>query len=283
VQEARQLVATGKYREALAAISKELGTNRPGAEDEADRAELLSLRGESLFRLGNNVPAADAFQKAAQAAADPRASATARANALVARKSPKHIYALPGGAGSIDVADPAVRKQAFVAMREEQDKALRPTLAKAKQATTLPPMFQALPAVLDLAALEYAANGAAPEAKATLTDLGTHALRLISDEMRHLNHRIDQLDELAGSTVGLDRGGGFGDGDGGLVARRGLHTDERHELDDAITEIEQIEEVARKVRTRARQLGFSGERWEPVIADTVDLGERARALRDIGK
>ena len=35
------------------------------------------------------------------------------------------MYALPGGAGTIDVADPVTRKQAFIVMREEQDKAGR--------------------------------------------------------------------------------------------------------------------------------------------------------------
>src|SRR4051812_44856421 len=69
VEEARRLVDGAKYREALELISRELAVTRRGTEDVGDRADLLALKGESLLRMGNNVSAAQAFQKAAEAAA----------------------------------------------------------------------------------------------------------------------------------------------------------------------------------------------------------------------
>jgi hypothetical protein len=44
-------------------------------------------------------------------------------------------------------------------------------------------MADVLPSVLDLAAVEYAAEGSAETAKAMLTELGAHARQLMSNEV----------------------------------------------------------------------------------------------------
>jgi hypothetical protein len=96
------------------------------------------------------------------------------------------------------------------------------------------------------------------------------------DELRRIGYRIDQLDDLADSPAAYVYGGG-------VVARRGLHTDERRELDESITYVRRIEQTARKIRADVRLLGFPGDRWEPVIADAGDLAHRAEAIRELGK
>jgi hypothetical protein len=280
VTEARRLVDAAKYKEALELIAKELSATRR-LQGGGDMQELLFLRGETLLRMGNNVPAADAFDKAARAAAgatppDVRAAALARANALLARKSPKAQYRPPGGGEPINVADPAARKAAFAAMHDELSKSLAAKIADARRQSTLGPMHDLLPSVAQLGALEFAETGAAPQAKEILTDFGGHAARLMVDELRRIGYRVDQLDELADAAAAYVYGGG-------VVARRGLHTDERKELDESIAYVRRIEQTARKIRADVRLLGFPGDRWEPIIADAGDLAHRAEAIRELGK
>ena len=84
------------------------------------------------------------------------------------------------------------------------------------------------------AKLTFAATGSAPEAKAILTDFGGHAHRLMAEELRRLGYRVQQIDDVADSPVGWDNGVG------GVVGRRGLHSDERKDLERTIADASTI-------------------------------------------
>jgi hypothetical protein len=165
------------------------------------------LKGESLLQLGQNRYAADAFEEAARHAGEPRLAATARANALLVRKATGHTYK-PGGGGAggtrgaakaLDIRPAQSRKEAFAALHDDLAGVVRPRVQKAMSARSLPPMADVLPDLLDLAALEFAAKGSAEDARAMLTELGAHARRLMSDEVRRVDYRVGDLHSTANS------------------------------------------------------------------------------------
>ena len=64
--------------------------------------------------------------------------------------------------------------------------------------------------------------------------------------------------------------------------RRRLFSNEQQSVQDSIDYLRKIEQTARNARRRARELGFDGTPWEPVIADAGDLADRAQALLNVG-
>jgi hypothetical protein len=276
--EAQRFIDGGDYKKALEVISKELASERRGTEATTDRHILLNLKGEALFRLGENSLAIASFQKAAEAAGrmdspDVKFAATARANALLAKASPKHIFKPPSGE-PIDVANPAMRIPAFAALHEALAKQLAPKIAAAKNDNTLPPMFQLLPQMFDLGSLEYAAKGAATETTQILQTFGQRARELINGELQRLTIRIQHTGDMADSLSGS--GGNWN----GYIGRRGLTTNERKALEEDIKYLGQIEKTAVEARNAARQLGFTGEKWDPIIQTSVELINRATTIRE---
>jgi hypothetical protein len=167
----------------------------------------------------------------------------------------------------MDIRVAESRKQAFVALHDELAGAVRPRVQKAMSANSLPPMADVLPSVLDLAAVEYAAEGSAEDAKAILTDLGTHARQLMSNEIRRLDDRVGELHATANSFDLVTRGG--------VIEPRGLTSPERKELQDALVYLGKIEKSARDAQGRAKELGFTGEKWDAVVVQADDAAENA--------
>lgn len=279
LEDARQKFSAGQYQPALQAIAAELSRTRPtnprDALPSAQRYALLMLRGECLLRIDQRASAADSFTQAEKSSTEPQEFALARANSMLAKASPNNKFTPRGGptGSSFDILDTEARKSALNAMREEKLAALNPRLDRAKSATTLPPMFEVLDPLLDITALEYAANGNAIQTRVTLMDLGTSARNLINDELKRLSTRLNALDDAASSIVG-----GVGTG---FVGRRGLYSNEAAEVREMIPYLGQIEKTARDVRVRAQKLGFQAEAWEPIVADTADMIDRAQAMLNI--
>jgi hypothetical protein len=238
-----------------------------------ERYDLLMLRGECLLRVDQRATAVDAFSQAERSAVSPEKFAMARASALVVKATPNNRYTPRGrNAGpELDIFDPASRKLAFAAVRQDRLRTLAPQLERAQSSTTLPPMLEVLSPMLDIAALEYAAQGNAADTRQILTDLGTRARGLIGDELRRIDARLNALEDASNSATT----GGF------YVSRRGLYSNEAAEVRQAVEYLGQIEKVARDVRQRAQRLGWGAEAWEPIIADTGDLTNRAQAMLNI--
>jgi hypothetical protein len=63
-----------------------------------------------------------------------------------------------------------------------------------------------------------------------------------------------------------------------VIEPRGLTYPEKNELQDALAYLGQIEKTARDVQRRARELGFTGEKWDAVIVEAGDAAENASRL-----
>jgi hypothetical protein len=60
-----------------------------------------------------------------------------------------------------------------------------------------------------------------------------------------------------------------------VIAPRGLTSPERKELQDALAYLGQIEKSARDAQGRAKELGFTGEKWDAVVVQADDAAENA--------
>jgi tetratricopeptide (TPR) repeat protein len=267
VSDAQQKLDAGQFKDAITIVTQSLTRSRPD-DDSAQRGQLLTIKGEALLRMGQTATAASTFDMAVKSAPDVRTAALARANSLLIRASSQGKYRpRTGGGQPIEIIDPESRKQAFAALREDLSRTVKPKMQAALNGNTLPPLLDVLPSVMDLGYLEYAANGSAPTARDDLKELGAHARDLMNSELRKLRHQIDVLEDASNSTDNWNR--------------RGLFSNERKWLTDQLPYLRRIEKTARDARSRARELGFDGAAWEPIIADAGDQADRAQAMLDV--
>ena len=121
---------------------------------------------------------------------------------------------------------------------------LKPRLDGAMSATSLTPMFEILPQILDVAYLEYASKGSATQTREEIKGLGARARELISVELRRIRHDTMTLEMVANSIADDNR--------------RGLYSTERTRGAETVNYLLQIEQLARDVRRRGTELGFDG-------------------------
>ena len=195
ISDAQQKLDAGQFKDAITVVTQALTRTRPD-DDSAQRAQLLTIKGEALLRMGQTATAASTFDMAVKSAPDVRTAALARANGLLIRAASQGKYRpKSGGAQPIDIIDPESRKQAFAALREDLSRTVKPKMQSTLNGKTLPPLLDVLPAVMDLGYLEYAATGSAPTARDDLKELGARARDLMNSELRKLRHQIDVLEE----------------------------------------------------------------------------------------
>src|SRR5436190_497403 len=267
ISDAQQKLDAGQFKDAITVVTQALTRTRPD-DDSAQRAQLLTIKGEALLRMGQTATAASTFDMAVKSAPDVRTAALARANGLLIRAASQGKYRPKSGGGQpIDIIDPESRKQAFAALREDLSRTVKPKMQSALNGKTLPPLLDVLPAVMDLGYLEYAATGSAPTARDDLKELGARARELMNSELRKLRHQIDVLEDASNSQDNWNR--------------RGLFSNERNWLANQVPYLRKIETTARDARSRARELGFDGAVWEPIIADAGDQADRAQAMLDM--
>jgi hypothetical protein len=264
LQDAQKKLDAGQYQDALRIISPLLAS---AGDDNNVRYQLLMLRGEALLQLQQRLPAANAFDVAVKFAPDAKAKAAARANALLLRASPDNKYVPKAGGEPIDILNPVSRKAAFVALRKDLLAAVTPKYTAALNSNSLVPMMNVLPSILDLAYLEFAADGSAPQTHNDLKAMGARARELMNGELRRIRYQLDALEAASNSTT--DYG------------RRGLTSDERAMVQNNIEYVTKIGQTARDARRRAQALGYEGAAWEPVIADCDDLVDRAQAMLSV--
>ena len=277
VQQAQEKVNAGQFREAAQFISQQL-SDRTAADRDEDRFMLLELKGECLLQLKQRVAAADSFNAAFRMATSAETAAWPRANEVLLRSSPATVAASSSAATPpTDILTADSRKAAFLALREEKLRTAQPMIDKALAGKTLPPMLELLPSLFDISYLEQAATGSATETRAILKNMGQRARDLMQPEIRRVAHRINVMEDVSNSLVEVN--GAWGEG----AQRRGLDSTQRKELRDNIDYLHQIERAARDARKRAQWMGSEGTAWEPIIADAVDLADRATALADLGK
>jgi tetratricopeptide (TPR) repeat protein len=255
----------GDYKQALKIIAEAVN-NTPAPSDE--RFNLLMLKGDCLLRAGERAFAIDTYNFAARATDNAKLIPVARATAALVKKSRNNAYKplSPPNSEPIDILAPDSRKKAFASLFADTQNSLKPKVAAAQRATTLPPTMELVEPLLEQGAMEYLANGNADITRQTLSELGEHARKLMSEEIRANRMKLEQYSNMANSITGSDAG--FG--------RRGLQIPEQRQVRDLISYLHQIQTTAQRARGRAKELGFDGSVWEPIIADcadAMDLGE----------
>ena len=235
--EIREAINRGEYTGAVKMASQAL--RQPGAAGRAERYDLLMLKGEALAAAGSPTFAGYAFEGAIRAADGSDQLAAARAESLLARQGMRRApeparargavaaavaaKARPGAPPSpllVPEAHKDMMRELYQSMREP----LEPKVLDAAAGHTLPPMYDLLPTVLDLAALEATADGSLEKTMPLLHQLGERARELIGEELRRIDSDVDRTELAAGEVEGVSNSGYFG--------RRGLHTADRKELEE---------------------------------------------------
>jgi len=263
--------AAGDYRGSLQELAKLLQTNaaKPGTKT---RYDALVLRGECLLHLKMPQPAQQAFLGASRVVrqdANLTDSAVAEGMALLIQKSPGLTYKPKNGGEPIDIVDPESRKVALAALYADMLAANQAGIDKAMKDTSLKPMHDLLPVVTDLYAVEVAATGNATKTEDMAKAMGQHARDLINAELGRLSARIETLEDLA------DEPSYSGTGRNAQYSRRGLTSIEQQECKDDADYLGKIREVTQRGRRMNRQLGGTGEIWDPLTAEATDLQDRA--------
>jgi hypothetical protein len=268
IMEAQADFNAGDYKAALQKISRGLSQGAP--ESAAGRYDLFMLRGECLLRLNSRELAIDAFRAAArtQEKDDGVAHKAAIANgtALLIQASRNLKYSVPGVDQPLDVVDPKLRKQALTLMFQQRFDAAKPKIDQAMQSDVLTPILDLLPKLRELFALEHAAKGEGVETEPMLRDLGQHARKLMTSELRRVNKHVDDVEENLAS--GAYFNGGY----------RGLGTKEEKELRETVDYLDKISKVAQQGRWAARRLGGAVEEWDSIIADCNDNVDHIQTL-----
>ena len=233
----RAAIDRGEYASAAKMASQAL-RRCAGAAQRAERYELLMLKGEALTDAGSPAYAAYAFEAAARAAVGTDQLAAARAESLLAgqavRRSPKPAPA-PVPPPNLEMRKGAMR-ELYGSFRSP----LEPKVLEAATGNTLPPMYDLLPSLLDLSALELTADGSLERTLPLLRQLGDRARQLIGDELDRINAEIDRIELSAGEIEFV--------GSGGIVGRRGLYTADRKALEKMLPYLARIESVTRDGR-----------------------------------
>lgn len=269
LQQAREHLKAGRHQQALAEISRGL---RAPEVSEADQFAMLMLRGETLVALKSPQYAAEAFRDAAEATSDPEDRARARASAVLVRRSRGLAYTptSPAGSKPIDIVDPDSRQKAMAALLDDTRRAMAPKVREAAKADTLPPIYELLTGLGDMAAVELASTGTLEQTGPLLQALGERARSLIARELRQLDRRVETTLSRAGEVEVLV---------GPNIGRRGLHTQDREQLQQLVPYLEQIAAAAREGRGVADRFGNQQvvEQWEDLVLEADEMAARVEA------
>jgi hypothetical protein len=266
------------YRNCLGKISKLLTTGAYKS-DSPERYDLLMLRGECLLRLKQKQGAQAAFESAAKMMRKQedvqRASSATALVALVKASTPALAYQSKkaGGGDAVDIVEPGSRQKAMGLLMQDLREKVRPDFKKAMNDDSLVPTHNLLRPAWELYSVEMAATGDTALTSERLQELGAHAQKLIGGELKRLNSRLDQLEDLAAEPTWGD----FGYGGGGV---RGLRTEERNELQGLAKDLVQVEETIHNARRIARLLGRTGENWDAMLAECAVARDSAQRAFD---
>lgn len=269
VAEVRTAIEMGEFQEAVRLA--EQAERQLGVSQRDERFALLMLKGDALQRAGSFAYAADAYNDAMHLASGRQQRALARASAVLAR------HAATGGAELARAELPAgarggVDKEPMRRMYERIRQTVEPKVKEAVEGTTLPPMYELLPSLADLASLELAADQSLDKTLPLLQQLGDRAGELIGAELRRLESELTGIQRGAGQ-VQYITGRGF-------AARRGLQTNEREVLEQMVPYLNRIEAVTRDGRRIAELLEApkAVEAWEDLGVRASDLAAQVQSV-----
>jgi hypothetical protein len=282
MQEVQALYEQKQWQPLLQKSSRLLSLRGPVAQN-YDRYQILMWRGEAQLQLKSSPQALSSFKDASDETKEPEKSATARATALLIKRSNngkftrKSPTTQPGAGKTIDILDPVKRKDALGALADDEAAALEPKVKAASGGTSLKPIADMFQAVRDLRDAELAAAGATPRTDAIIGPLAEHATKLSGDEVKRLKQRVDKIEKSANQVIDYDKpmrprpGGAYG----GRVPsekrykKQGLIGTDLRDLKDIIA-------TCNNITTADKQLAdaFGETLGKPLL----DVGEEARAL-----
>jgi hypothetical protein len=203
IDDLKQQLAEGKSQDVMRNVQKLLNLKGDAAAS-YDRYELFMLRGEAALRNKAMPMAAESFANAAKETTDEQKKSIARANEILTRKSKATGYVSKANAslrpapgqkppGPLPIIDQADRKAAMTALFSDEFTAIQPKLNAAKNATSLNPIADAAKTLGDMQALEVAATDSSEKTKSISAEIGDRAHTLISDALRTMQARTEEI------------------------------------------------------------------------------------------
>jgi len=272
--ELQQMHDAGQYRVCLQQIARVLQLRGDVAKP-YDYFALLLLRGDCLLHLEDADTALEAYASA-EKSADPKQKMEARATIVLMRNSPRLLFTpkAPSESGPISVIDHANRKKAMVALHDQLLKEAKPLIEGSLGAHSLIPVLDAAPALIDIDCLEITATGSNAELHPTLLKIGDHTRQMITDELVVIDKRVAKVQASANESADI---GTYGAWWGGSI-RRGLTTDDRASLRNDSNYADHITNVVEQFQQTSRSLGGTGEKWVPILEQSLQVAQHARSV-----
>lgn len=248
-----------------------------------NRCTLQMRRGECFLNLGDYPSALLAFQAAMSASPTPAQAEQCRAIVALVKASRNGQYAPPPPASPIGIISPDTRKLAMQALLAERLAGAAAEIKAAQNATSLVPIIRFVPRAQELHAIEIAGFDNDPQTRPMLQSIGELARTMISAELANVDARITGIEHRANQMASS----GFNwvtaaNGSELLVAdtRIGLTSTDRETLRQLMPYLQDITTACNRGRQVAQSLGADGKAWEPLIAQSKSVSERAQNVLD---
>lgn len=265
---------SSNYRGALEKISSILTDPRTKVNPDT-RYSLLMLRGECMLRMRRQDLAIDAFNAAAlvvkdDAVLDRRALAQASAIITKASTSLKYVPTQKAATVAIDILTKDGRKEAALALFDDQYRLNSPQIDEAIQGKSLAVLESLVPAISDMYWLEVVGTGTAIRSLEMGKSMGARARELIQPDLDQTTARVLELAQLAKEPVAAPTGSED------AFTYRGLRPTETDELRDLSKKLIRIQLLSQQARKMGLQLGGTPEAWNEILADCGEARQKAR-------
>lgn len=266
---AKQQFQANDFGQTVATVDRALNA-RDAAIADKDRYELLMLKAESLVQMKRNAFAANVFRNAMTSAPDLPRAAVAQANAVVIDASTPQGYKpagqLAGGKEVIDIVSRESRKDAMRALLRDIRPRVQRQYDAAVTATTLPALERAMEGVFEMYCLEYTTEGEPESALNSLAKIGEYVQGLIGREINRVRLEVSMIERSADTY------------DSNTNSRRGLSSPERKQLAATNEYLQQVYNRIVDYRRITLRFEGKGDRWDALLADTVDLMTRVSTV-----
>lgn len=275
----RAMYSAGQHKLCLQQIPRALAL-----KDAQGKAQLLCLRGECLLALKDPSASRAAFTAAERMAEESSdlderlAGARARTWGMLIASSKAGMFDLGAGKGGVAIDTDDGRKAALPVLRDAKADAAQKAVAKALDARDLPSVRAALPEVSDLQAAELTLSGKDEEARSLFAKLGEHARGLIVAEMDLLTARVDGIRSAANQADAYVGPAITGTWWATIPVRRGLHSEDREALRNAIDTCDMIQDACVRAMGFCRRAMLDSGKWEPVRSRAAQLRESAQQV-----
>lgn len=283
--ELHEMYDSGDYRTAIQQIARVMRLRGAPAEP-YDHDELQLLRGQTLLAMDDPRTAKRAFDEARKSAQNEIAMRAHGYFALLNRSKLNVYRKRTGDKSEINIADPKMQIDAFIAVLDDELPSFEKEAAAATKADNLQPAIALVPKLLDLSAIEYAATGKYERVRPIGKQVGEHARDLIENELKMQDQHITATESMANQLIdtggyvgrGTRRGGGGWWNSG--VTRRGLVSDERENLYQLIEYLEKVEDTAKRGQTVAKAVDGDVAMWDTLVDHAQQVKVHAQSVLD---